>query len=61
MTIPEGHLPVFSCDTEEQAKALIIAACGTNYRGEYIAKELAAEQTLDTSKRSVIVSLSTGS
>jgi hypothetical protein len=45
--IPEGSLPVFSVDTEKEAKMLIVAACQTNISGEYIAKELAREQTLE--------------
>ena len=44
--VPDGHLPVFSTDTEEQARRLLIAACGTNIKREFIAKELAQEQTL---------------
>lgn len=45
--VPEGSLPVFSCDTEEEAKQLIVLACETNVAGEYIARELAHGQTLD--------------
>lgn len=39
-TCPQGSLPVFSVDTEEEAKRLIVSTCGTNLNGEYVAKEL---------------------
>ena len=45
--VPEGAMPVFSVDTEEEAKALIVAACPLNYDGEYFSRELAQEQTLE--------------
>lgn len=38
---------MFSVDTEKDARDLIVLACETNARGEYIARELAHEQTLD--------------
>lgn len=47
MSIPEGSLPVFSVDTEEEAEALLTAACPLNHKGEYYAPELAREQTLE--------------
>jgi hypothetical protein len=47
VTVPEGSLQVFSVDTEEQARKLLVAACQTNLRGEFIASELAAEQTIE--------------
>lgn len=47
VTVPDGSLQVFSTDTVSQAQALIVAACSTNLRGEYIAPELAQEQTID--------------
>ena len=37
---------MYSVDTEKEAKDLIIAACETNNNGDYIARELAVEQTL---------------
>lgn len=49
MSVPEGSLPVFSVDTEEEAKQLIIAACPFD-GGHYIAYELAVEQTLESLK-----------
>lgn len=45
--MPDGKLPVFSVDTKEQARSLLVAACSTNAKGEFIASELATEQTLD--------------
>ena len=44
-TAPEGHLPVFSVETEEEAELLVVLACETNLNGEYVARELAHEQT----------------
>ena len=38
---------MFIVDTEEEAKALIVAACPLNYEGEYFSRELAQEQTLE--------------
>jgi hypothetical protein len=45
--IEDGFLPIFSVDTEEEAKALLILTCSSNMAGEYIARELAQEQTLE--------------
>jgi hypothetical protein len=36
-----------SVDTEAEAKALIVLACETNGRGQYIARELVQDQTLE--------------
>lgn len=47
MTVPEGSLPVWSCDTEAEAKALIVMTCPRNPDGTYYARELAYEQTLE--------------
>jgi len=47
VTIPKGSLPVFSCDTIAEAESLITLTCSTNLNGEYIAPELAREQTLE--------------
>ena len=47
MSVPDGSLPVFSCDTEEEAESLLTHACPLNPLGEYIAPELAEEQTLE--------------
>lgn len=45
-TPPRGTLPVFSVGDDEEARELIVLACPTNLAGEYIAPELAREQTL---------------
>jgi hypothetical protein len=45
--VPDGSLPVFSTDTEEQAKLLLASACETNLKRQYIAKELVLDQTLE--------------
>ena len=47
VTVPASSLPVYSVDTEEEARNLITLACQTNYAGQYIARELVAEQTLE--------------
>jgi hypothetical protein len=49
---PEGHLPVFSVDTEEEAKTLIARCCELVFVDSlnttaYLAQELEAEQTLE--------------
>jgi len=45
--IKKGYLPAFSVDTEEEARSLLVMSCGTNMNGEFVAKELVYEQTLD--------------
>ena len=45
--MPEGFLPVFSVDTEEQAKRLLVLTCSRNFAHEFEARELLAEQTLE--------------
>lgn len=40
-------LPVFSVGDAEEAKSLLVLACSTNYKGEYVAKELVHEQSID--------------
>lgn len=45
--VPEGNLPVYSVGTMEEAHELIVLCCGTNGRGEYIARELVMDQTLE--------------
>ena len=44
--LPEGFLPVFSVDTEEEAKELLIATCSRGVDGRYYSDELAREQSL---------------
>lgn len=38
---------MFSVENEEEARRLITLACPTNLAGDYIAPELATEQTLE--------------
>ena len=45
-SVDPGFLPVYSVDTVREARELLTAACSTNLDGEFIADELAAEQTL---------------
>jgi hypothetical protein len=48
VTVPEGSLPVFSVDTEDEARKLMVTACSYEPRTEeYVARELLQEQTLD--------------
>lgn len=45
--IPHGTLPVFSTHTEREAQDLITLCCPLDGAGNYYARELAAEQTLE--------------
>lgn len=38
---------MFSVDTEEEAHTLLVRTCSTNVRGEFVAEELAGEQTIE--------------
>lgn len=40
-------LPVYSVDTEDEAHRLLTAACARNYDGEFIARELVPDQTIE--------------
>ena len=40
-------LPVFSVGTEEEARALLTMCCPTSPEGDFIARELAHEQSLE--------------
>jgi hypothetical protein len=44
---PDGSLPVFSVETEQEAEYLIVIACPRDTEGEHYARELAQEQTLE--------------
>lgn len=46
-SVPKGFLPVYSVDTEDEAEKLLVASCERNIDGEFIARELAFNQTLD--------------
>jgi hypothetical protein len=45
--VEDGWLPVFSVSTMEEAADLLVLACETNVMGEFVARELAVEQTLE--------------
>lgn len=49
--VPPGHLPVFSVADEQEARDLLVAACGTNLHGDFVARELVVEQTLENLAR----------
>jgi hypothetical protein len=46
-SVPDGWLPVYRVRSEKEAKRLLIAACQTNLDGEFLARELLREQTLE--------------
>lgn len=45
--VPKGYLPVYSVDTEDEARLLLTMACPTTTDGRWIAEELAEDQTLE--------------
>ena len=45
--MPDGFLPVFSTDTEEEALDVVVATCSLGLDGNYYSPELAREQTLE--------------
>ncbi len=44
---PKGFLPVFSVNTAAEAEDLLILACPRNDAGEFVAPDLAQEQSLE--------------
>lgn len=46
-SVEKGFLPIYSVETEEEAEMLLRTACDTNVAGEFVARELVEEQTLD--------------
>ncbi len=48
--VPEGSLPVYSVDTVEEARSLLVLSCQTNIRGDFVAQELVMNQTLENLK-----------
>ncbi len=46
--VPKGSLPIFSVDTEEEARSLVVAACPRGDDGKYYSRELMANRTLET-------------
>ena len=49
--VPAGFLPVFSVNTEEEARRLIVMTCPMDGAGNYYARELVDEQTLENLER----------
>jgi hypothetical protein len=49
--IPDGRLPVFSTNTEEEARQLLVMCCPRGLDGHFYARELAEEQTLENLQR----------
>ena len=49
--IPDGRLPVFSTNTEAEAKMLLVMCCHLDYFGHYYARELLEDQTLENLQR----------
>ena len=45
--LQEGFLPVFTVGTQEEAETLILLTCPRGMDGEFYARELADEQTLE--------------
>lgn len=43
----QGFLPVYSVDTEDEARELLAFACETNKGGDFVARELAEAQDLE--------------
>ncbi len=44
---PRGMLPVFSVGSEAEAERLLTIACSRGYDGDFIARELAAVQSIE--------------
>lgn len=45
---PEGFLPVFSVDSEQEAIDLLTLTCPKNAMGQWFSRELAMNQSLET-------------
>lgn len=46
-SVEEGALPVFSVGSEEEAEKLLVLTCPRNYDMDFVAQELAGEQTAE--------------
>ena len=46
-SVQDGFLPVFSVNSEKEAKSLLVATCPRNNDGEFVSRELVEEQTLE--------------
>lgn len=44
---PDGFLPAFSVDSEEEALQLLTLACPLDQAGNFVARELAQTQTIN--------------
>ena len=44
---PDGFLPVFSTNTEDEARQVIVGTCSRGLDGEYYSHDLAQDQTLE--------------
>lgn len=42
-----GWLPVYSVETEDEAQRLLVMACQRGMNGDFVARELIGEQTLE--------------
>jgi hypothetical protein len=47
VSVPKGFLPVYSVDSEDEARQLLVLACERNRDGEFVARELVHDQTLE--------------
>ena len=50
-SLPKGRLPVYSVGDEAEARLLLAMACPMNAHGQYVAVELAREQTIENLQR----------
>ena len=46
-TVDKGFLPVFSVNTEEEARQLLVMTCSIDLASQFVAQELVTEQTLE--------------
>ena len=46
-----GWLPVFSVGSEKEAESLLALCCSKNYTGDFVAFELAQQQTIENLAR----------
>lgn len=46
-SLPHGRLAVFSVSTEEEAQKLITLSCAQNLQGDYVARELVEDQSME--------------
>ncbi len=46
VSVPDGSLPVYSVDTEDEAARLLVLACPRDGAGQFLAPELVQDQTL---------------